>query len=367
MYNVKNKTIYSGNPASFTAQSGDSIGSIIAPITPVQSGSGDPSPSNVRPITGWAGANIYVSPTQNQADATTYTVSWQSAAGTVYGGTLNVVTGKLTVNKAKIAFGNVSTLSWTKSTSYPGGFYCDWTSGAGSIKNKYNVTFKKNKPFICSHAKSVANIADYVSGTCFSDGSCNIRVMNSSTTVAQWKDYLTNQYSNGTPVEICGELETPIVYQLTGQQVTALVGQNYIWSNLGSTVSVSVLSDSAFHTLAIADSPKTRCRIYFIGDGADCTDDDDVQTNGTLLVGAVGDTDSNGRIGQDGIKFAEYHNPEYNVTIGRAVSSQVEMTLLNTDGGLDNFAYGRCKIYLDVYDSVNSTWLSCPMGVYIID
>lgn len=122
-----------------------------------------------------------------------------------------------------------------------------------------------------------------------------------------------------------------------------------------------------FHTLSIQDAPNTRVRIYFIGDGVDCTDDNDVTTNGTLLKWAVGDTDSNGRIGQDGIKFTEYYNPEYNVTIGRAVSSQVEMTLLNTDGALDNFAYGRCKIYLDVYDSVNSAWLSCPMGVYIID
>lgn len=122
-----------------------------------------------------------------------------------------------------------------------------------------------------------------------------------------------------------------------------------------------------FHTLSIQDAPNTRVRIYFIGDGVDCTDDNDVTTNGTLLCWGVGDTDSNRRIGQDGIKFTEYYNPEYNVTIGRAVSSQVEMTLLNTDGALDNFAYGRCKIYLDVYDSANSAWLACPMGVYIID
>ena len=122
-----------------------------------------------------------------------------------------------------------------------------------------------------------------------------------------------------------------------------------------------------FHTLAIQDAPKTRVRIYFIGSGVDCTDDNDVTTNGTLLCWGVGDTDSNRRIGQAGIKFTEYYNPEYNVTIGSSVSSQVEMTLLNTDGGLDNFTYGRCKIYLDVYDDVNTTWLACPMGVYIIE
>lgn len=124
---------------------------------------------------------------------------------------------------------------------------------------------------------------------------------------------------------------------------------------------------SNFHTLSIQDAPTTRVRIYFIGSGVDCTDDNDVQTNGTLLKWAVGDTDSNRRIGQDGIKFTEYFNPEYNVTIGQTVSSQIEMTLINTDGALDNFGFGRCKVYLDVYDSVNSAWLACPMGVYTIE
>ena len=51
--------------------------------------------ANICPIAGFTGANIYVSPTQNQGDATTYTFDWTSAAGTVYGGTLDAVTGKL--------------------------------------------------------------------------------------------------------------------------------------------------------------------------------------------------------------------------------------------------------------------------------
>lgn len=122
-----------------------------------------------------------------------------------------------------------------------------------------------------------------------------------------------------------------------------------------------------FHTLAIQDAPKTRVRIYFIGDAVDCTDDNAVQTNGTLLIGKAGDTDSNGRIGQNGITFSEFFNPDKNIQVGAAVSSQIGMTLLNTDGALDNFQYGRCKVYLDVYDTANSSWLTCPMGVYIID
>lgn len=40
------------------------VTALEAAVTPVQSGGGDPSPSNVRPISGWTGANVYVSRTQ---------------------------------------------------------------------------------------------------------------------------------------------------------------------------------------------------------------------------------------------------------------------------------------------------------------
>lgn len=126
--------------------------------------------------------------------------------------------------------------------------------------------------------------------------------------------------------------------------------------------------NNRLHTLAFEENVKTRIRVYFISDSVDCTDDSDVQTNGTLLVGAAGDTDSNGRISFDqGVTFNEYFNPDKNIQIGTAVSSNVTMTLLNYDGALDGFSYGRCKIYLDAYDDENSVWLPCPMGVYIID
>ena len=39
------------------------VTALEAAVTPVQSGSGDPSPTNIRPITGWTGAKVYVSRT----------------------------------------------------------------------------------------------------------------------------------------------------------------------------------------------------------------------------------------------------------------------------------------------------------------
>lgn len=47
------------NPATFTTDLAKPLRQLVIPFTPVQSGSGDPSPDNVRPITGWTGLNIY--------------------------------------------------------------------------------------------------------------------------------------------------------------------------------------------------------------------------------------------------------------------------------------------------------------------
>ena len=60
-------------------------------ITPSQEGTGDPSPTNVRPIVGWDAVTIHQS---NGDQDKTYTVQ---LGKTVYGGTLDVGTGTLTV------------------------------------------------------------------------------------------------------------------------------------------------------------------------------------------------------------------------------------------------------------------------------
>ena len=67
--------------------------------------------ANICPISGRTGLSVYVSPTQDVADATTYAVDWTSEAGTVYGGTLDVVTGVLTVDRAYIASYNGETIN----------------------------------------------------------------------------------------------------------------------------------------------------------------------------------------------------------------------------------------------------------------
>lgn len=48
-----------GNPVSFSTDIKGLMKQVKASFSPVQSGSGDPSPTNVRPITGWTGVNVW--------------------------------------------------------------------------------------------------------------------------------------------------------------------------------------------------------------------------------------------------------------------------------------------------------------------
>lgn len=47
-----------GNPLSFITDMVRPLKSLAIPFTPIQDGSGDPSPTNVRPISGWTGCKI---------------------------------------------------------------------------------------------------------------------------------------------------------------------------------------------------------------------------------------------------------------------------------------------------------------------
>lgn len=91
----------SGALASFDDAAEAPVRDLTVQITPVQEGSGDPSPENIRPITGWTGANVYYSG-EDTSDYETIAVTWQTEAGTVWGGTLNVTTGLLTVTHGEI-------------------------------------------------------------------------------------------------------------------------------------------------------------------------------------------------------------------------------------------------------------------------
>ena len=70
---IKGKAIEAqatGNPLTFQTDLARPLKSLLIPFTPKQSGSGDPSPQNIRPIVAWDGVKVFgggknIFPTEN--------------------------------------------------------------------------------------------------------------------------------------------------------------------------------------------------------------------------------------------------------------------------------------------------------------
>lgn len=150
---------------------------------------------------------------------------------TVYGGTLDVTTGELTVTTH---YFDASTLLWKDSVAYPGGFF-------SGIAKEYGAPY--HAKIWCSHAKTVNTLQEYVKGTCYSDNSFNIRIMEPGTTLNEWTTFLQEQSDAGTPVQMLFKLATPVTYQLTPAQLATLSGYNSVTTDAG-TLSVAYRADT---------------------------------------------------------------------------------------------------------------------------
>lgn len=215
---VSPKREASGSVVSITDGSSYPLSKCVVSIEPVQSGSGEPSPTNIRPISGWAEANITVkddatSPTTTQ----TYTISF-SSAGTVYGGTLNVLTGELVVDRAIITFDG--TENWNLFTDTGVNQLYTTVSGALRSGGKVRTTCDTYPSISIDDRKDNYN-------TCYSatDMICfNVQGYTAQT----WQSFLQEQN-----ISVAYTLATPQTYTLTATQISTLLGNNTIYADTG--------------------------------------------------------------------------------------------------------------------------------------
>lgn len=221
----------SGDVVSFETNIQDAIQSLIAYITAVQDTSGgDPSPSNVCPITGWNGCNVtdanMLDSSDPDYDAETYSFTFPDEAGTVYGGTLDVLTGVLTVDKGIVDLGD---LDWTYNTSGTQPFM--QSSGISSLVDSPSSS-SIAAPILCSELLSATAAAIY-SGT-LTQG---IAIHSNGTIRAVYPNMPTDPTDFQTEVDgvqLVYPLKTVATYQLTAQEVTALIGANNIFADTGN-------------------------------------------------------------------------------------------------------------------------------------
>lgn len=217
-----NEYTATGNPVSFNTNVAKPMSQLLIPFIPVQSGSGDPSPENVRPITGWTGVDVTV-------NGTTIPVTFPAEAGTVYGGTLDLTTGVLTMTDASVIIdgseGNWSFASYGTSVNRMNA-YAPEVLGFETSRN--NVLFSYVKT---STSESVW--CGYISGT------NNIIVRTPSDVIASKQDWL--DYIGTNPLQICCGLAEPLEYQLTPQQIQTLIGDNVIFTSTNGQNTVKYL------------------------------------------------------------------------------------------------------------------------------
>lgn len=218
----------SGAVASFSDGAEDvPMDSCVVDIEPVQSGSGDPSPSNVRPISGWSEVKVYVSPTLLAQDATVHTVS---LGQTVYGGTLDVVTGVLTVDRAMVDLGS---LTWSFQGTATYVFFApvdNMFKPSTSAGRKEGIMSSKYAP---SATTSVGSGMGDKSMLRY-NGTIYIR----DTAYSSASDFKTAMDG----VQLVYELATPQTIQLTPTEVKTLLGSNSVWADSGD-ISVEYKAD----------------------------------------------------------------------------------------------------------------------------
>ena len=161
----------------------------------------------------------------------TYALDWTTPAGTVYGGTLDVVTGVLTVDRICVNGGSVE---WTKTT---GNQYRNFSFTPSPLA-KYMVN---RGTVISSQYKSESNnTADASDDNYVWIRSNNtVCVKDTSKASLSASDFKTAM----SGVQFVYELATPLTYQLSPQEIEALVGTNNVWSDGGPITIVYALDE----------------------------------------------------------------------------------------------------------------------------
>lgn len=204
------------------------ITSLVMTLTSTQSGSGTTSPSNIRPINGWSQAALSFSPTQSVGDATTFNITFGSE-GTVYGGTLDVVTGQLTLTKRMV---KVSSLTWSYTSDY---FYAWPTGKAAGNFNLLSDTFATT---------SSTTIGGMTNAQIKGNASNNAIYVkdNAYTSAAAFKSGRANAV-------IVYDLATPEVIKIPTPELRLRIGNNYFWSDTGNITLTYATNPRVYHAL----------------------------------------------------------------------------------------------------------------------
>ena len=198
-----------------------------------QSGTGDPAPDNIRPISGLTGVTINRSDADT-SDPTTYNISWQAEKGTLYSGTLTVADSgvcTLEITFYGHVFDGTETITELGSGTSKA---VRFRPGVDVVKDGRSCSHFPNATIITSSTTQGYYAYKLTSSGGSEYGVMQFRYASLFTTSEGFQTYCATQYANGTPVTAVAQLETPITYTLSSvTQLKTLLGTNNWWCETG--------------------------------------------------------------------------------------------------------------------------------------
>ena len=183
--------------------------------------------SNICPISGRTEANVVVSPTTTAGDGATYAVSWQSEAGTVYGGSLDVTTGLLTVTHGSKRFSEISTWEYQSESTLLR--FRALNALTGIPANASRTLESLCSAYACKHNRET--FSKKWNGIFYT--------VNDGLYVHDHRHTDVTTFLNEMgDTRIVYELAAPITYQLAPTEIALLTGTNNIWADAGEATVV---------------------------------------------------------------------------------------------------------------------------------
>lgn len=236
LYAAFPKDTASGSPANFPdGADGVPVADLTAEIALTQPGSGLPSQENVRPISTFTGLTLSHSGADT-SDPETIAISWQTEAGTVIAGTLDVTTGVLSITHV-----DYSAEAWANSTADASG--STYVQGKFTPQNQgLTVGRVISDRFSTEYPSGTANKMAFIINTGTKRLFFNVPISElSDTTTEALRAWLTAKKP-----QFVFEYETPVTVQLAPQDVLTLLGENNLWADTGA-VTVDYRADTGLY------------------------------------------------------------------------------------------------------------------------
>ena len=210
------------------------VKSLIVNITGTNTGEGEVSPDNPYTITAFD--TVIIKNDVSSVTQKTYTIQ---LGETVYEGTLNVLSGELTINKAIDV--------------YDGSVDEDWILQSINQYNIANFTIGRTpNPYIESNRfeEQSSSISQTTTEGFYASTNFYFRINKSrAETVSDFRTWLSNNN-----VVMVYELQTPIVINLTPIEVRTLLGENNIYANCGDIDTLIYFNNNARETTDVVEA-----------------------------------------------------------------------------------------------------------------